>query len=160
MEQVAPGAIPLATLVRLQGSGVNDINLLDSMLERGEAWLDSTMQLLEKCEELKLIDGDYTQWCELALEGAYDWIASMLEANSLPVLQVASPPASSSEQITEEMLLQKLMSDDGLEPLPVNVDEIPIVTAIPVEETTKTEEVEISSTEEPSRREEATPEEE
>src|SRR5947199_7949192 len=117
MEQVSPGAFALATLARLQASGVNDVGLLDSMLERGEAWLDHTMQLLEQCERLKVFDGDYTHWCELALEGAYDWISSMLEANSLPTSQEASPPASSSEQITEEMVLQKLMSDDGSEPL-------------------------------------------
>ncbi len=156
MEQVAPGAIALATLVRLQSSGVNDIGLLDRMLERGETWLDSAMQLLEHCEDLKVIDGDYTRWCELALEGAYDWIPSMIEANSLPTPQSASLSTSSSEQITEEMVLQKLMSDDALEQLPGSEDSPPALAAIPAEETTDVEEVGTPTTEESALCEEAT----
>jgi hypothetical protein len=160
MKRASPDAIALATLARLQASGVNDIDLLDRMLERGEAWLDHTMQLLERCEDLKVIDGDYTRWCELALEGAYEWITSMIEANSLSKLPVASPSASSSDQITEEMLLQKLMSDDELEPLPASADSTSVPAAVPVEETTEPEEVEVPSTEGPARCEEVTPAEE
>src|SRR5690242_8573597 len=47
MEQVRPSAIALSTLAQLQASGVEDIELLDQMLERGETWLDRTMQQLE-----------------------------------------------------------------------------------------------------------------
>jgi hypothetical protein len=156
MEQTAPGAIALATLVRLQSSGVNDIGLLDRMLERGEIWLDSAMQLLEHCEDLKVIDGDYTRWCELALEGAYDWIPSMIGADSLPSPQRASLSTSSSEQATEEMVLQKLMSDDGLEQFPGSEDSPPALAAIPAEETTDVEEIELPTTEESALGEEAT----
>ena len=118
MQSVQPSPIALASLAQLQASGVNDVDLLDRMLERGEVWLDYTMQLLERCESLALIHGDYTQWCEHALEGAYDWIASMSEtspASESPALP--TPPASSTRitrplnQATEELLLQKLMSD-------------------------------------------------
>ncbi len=154
MEQVSPGAFALATLARLQASGVNDVGLLDSMLERGEAWLDHAMQLLEQCEELKVFDGDYTRWCELALEGAYDWITSMIEASSVPTPQVASP--SSPDQVTEEMLLQKLMSDDEAELFSATADATSVSAAVPVEETTEPEEVEVSSREEPAHHEEVT----
>ena len=157
MEQATPGTIALATFARLQASGVNDIDLLDRMLERGEAWLDHAMQLLKQCEDLKVFEGDYTRWCELALQGAYDWITSMFEADPIPAPQVAFPPASSSEAATEEMLLQKLMSDDELEQLPLTTDSTQVLTAIPVEETTKSEEAEVSSTEEPTLPEETTP---
>ena len=115
MQQVQPAALALATLARLQASGVSNIDLLDRMLERGESWLDSTMQRLEYCERLGFIRGDYAQWCEHALEGAYDWIDSMQEASS----PLASPPSSPSSEspheptaATEELLLQKLMSDE------------------------------------------------
>src|ERR1700730_8525770 len=47
-----PPPIALVTLARLQSNGVNDIDLLDSMLARGEAWLDATMQRLDYCESL------------------------------------------------------------------------------------------------------------
>jgi hypothetical protein len=55
------------------------------------------------------------------------------------------------------MLLQKLMSDDELEQLPLTTDSTQVLTAIPVEETTKSEEAEVSSTEEPTLPEETTP---
>ena len=69
MERVRPGVVARAILARLQSIGVNDIDLLDRMLERGEDWLDHALQLLEHCEHLNIIGGDYTHWCELALEG-------------------------------------------------------------------------------------------
>lgn len=158
MEQVYPGAVALATLARLQASGVNDVDLLDRMLERGEAWLDHSMQLLEQCEHLNVIDGDYTHWCELALEGAYDWVASMLAANSSA--HVAPQPTESPDEVTEEMLLQKLMSDDELEQLPIVTDSTPVLAIIPVEETTESGEVELPSTGEPAPTKASTPTEE
>jgi hypothetical protein len=109
LQQVHPSPIALASLAQLQASGVNDIELLDRMLERGEDWLDHTIQLLRHCEELDVIGGNYTQWCENALEGAYNWIESMSEsANDAPAAG-AQPKADIA---TEEQLLQKLMSED------------------------------------------------
>ncbi len=121
IQQTQPSPIALATLARLQSDGVNDIDLLDSMLARGEAWLDATMQRLDYCEQIDdFIRDDYTQWCKLALEGAFDWIDSMLDEAS-----PTSPPtaieefqpgaadtvATADTEATEAMLLQKLTSD-------------------------------------------------
>jgi hypothetical protein len=108
-QQVRPSAIVLASLAQFQASGVDDINLLDRMLERGEDWLDHTIQLLRHCEDLDVIGSNYTQWCEHALEGAYDWIESMksIENDAAPV--DTQPRA---DTVTEEQLLQKLMSED------------------------------------------------
>ncbi|MBA2391812.1 MAG: hypothetical protein H0V70_03615 [Ktedonobacteraceae bacterium] len=114
MQHVSLSAIALASLAQLQASGVNDLNLLDRMLERGEAWLDHTMQLLEHCEKLDIIRSDYTQWCEHALEGAYDWIESVEATEAINQLE---NNAINNEQpiplhtATEEQLLQKLMRD-------------------------------------------------
>src|SRR5712691_12499864 len=81
MQRSHPSAIALATLARLQSHGVTDVDLLDHMLERGEAWLDQTMQRLAYCEQFDdFISDDYTQWCQRALEGAFDWIDSLREA--------------------------------------------------------------------------------
>ncbi|MBV9258240.1 MAG: hypothetical protein JO215_09495 [Ktedonobacteraceae bacterium] len=135
MQQVRPSAIALASLAQLQASGVNDLDLLDRMLERGETWLDHTMQLLEHCEELDVIRGDYTQWCEHALEGAYNWIASMDTIDTIHPLEseTAVPPASQAgneqqrdlQAATEEQLLQKLMSDeDATEKIPTSTHQV------------------------------------
>ncbi len=113
MQEVHPSAISLATLARLQANGVSDIDLLDRMLERGESWLDQTMQRLDYCEQLDdFISDDYTQWCNLALEGAYDWIDSIQEPTASSPAQ--EPIAVEEEVIetTEELLLQKLSSDE------------------------------------------------
>lgn len=123
LQRVHPSAIALATLARLQSNGVNDIDLLDRMLARGEDWLDRTMQRLAYCEKFDFIRDNYTDWCEHALEGAYDWIDSVDEAH---IENATSPsPAETSEpntlsdaavdaqaQTTEELLLLKLMSDE------------------------------------------------
>ncbi len=113
MQEVHPSAIALATLARLQSNGVNDIDLLERMLERGEMWLDRTMQQLDYCEQLDgFICDDYTQWCKHALEGAYDWIDSIQNGN------LSSPPPlalTGDEQLieaTEELLLQKFRSEE------------------------------------------------
>jgi hypothetical protein len=95
IQAVQPTAIELATLARLQSNGVSDIELLDRMLERGESWLDRTMQRLDYCEQLEdFISDDYTQWCQHALEGAYDWIDSVLNGNA------TSPPSTSATSAT------------------------------------------------------------
>ncbi len=129
-EQVRPSALALATLARLQSNGVSDITVLDGMLDRGEAWLDHTIQHLEYCERLNVIRDGYTTWCEHALEGAYDWIDSIQgqETENSSLLPSDSPAlrefTESIEQndtgengepgseIIEALFLQKLMSDD------------------------------------------------
>src|SRR5258708_21166332 len=113
MQEVHPSAISLATLARLQAHGVSDIDLLDRMLERGESWLDQTMQRLDYCEQLDdFIRDDYTQWCNLALEGAYDWIDSIQEPTASSPAQ--EPIAVEEEVIetTQQLLLQRLSNDE------------------------------------------------
>jgi hypothetical protein len=125
IQEVHPSPIALAALARLQSNGVNDIGLLDRMLDRGESWLDQTMQRLDYCEKFAFISDNYTEWCEHALDGAYDWIDSA-QAGSTPsspgeeLLVTETPTASTvddafdpAEQITEAMLLEKLMSDEA-----------------------------------------------
>ncbi len=115
MQQFQPSAVALASLAQLQACGVEDTDLLDRMLERGEEWLDHSIELLERCEQLDLIGGDYTQWCEHALEGAYDWIDSMTDPNLQEVDAASSERQESSlestTEVTEEQLLRKLMSE-------------------------------------------------
>jgi hypothetical protein len=139
MEMVHLPAIALAAMARLQASGVNDIALLDRMLERGEEWLDRTMQRLDYCEQLDFIIDDYTQWCQGALEGAYDWIDSIREGRT------SSPEAPASEttsETTEELLLQKLTSEEDevstSEELVISIEEPQVTVATPphFEETT------------------------
>jgi hypothetical protein len=90
------------------------------MLERGEEWLDHAIQLLAYCEQMGFIYTSYTQWCEHAIEGAYDWIESISGDginDSHPLEEMKLSDENSSE-VTEERLLQKLMSDDDTEILP------------------------------------------
>ena len=92
MQLVQPSALSLATLARLQSYGVEDIDLLDAMLERGDEWLDHAMQLLTQCELLDLIHDNYTEWCRHALEGAYNWLDSINEPN----IATHAPPRQAS----------------------------------------------------------------
>jgi hypothetical protein len=126
IQQLQPTAIELATLARLQSNGVNDVGLLDRMLERGEAWLDRTMQRLDYLEQVDdFIREDYTQWCKHALEGAYDWIDSVLDgeppSSSQETLQATSeegPEDVKQDQLieaTEELFLQKISAEDALQ---------------------------------------------
>jgi hypothetical protein len=80
----------------------------------------------------------------------------MIEANSLPTLQGASLSTSSPDQTTEEMVLQKLMSDDGLEQFPGSTDSASALAASPDEETTDVKEAGIPTTEVSALCEEAT----
>src|SRR5712692_2258170 len=94
MQTVQPSAIALATLARLQANGVNDVELLDRMHERGENWLDQTMQRLDYCEQLD------------------DCIrSSQHTSTSVPAEE---PVAVEEEQVeaTTELFLQKLNSDE------------------------------------------------
>ena len=123
METVQPSSTAQAVLARLRVHGVQDVDLLDRLLEHNDSWLNHTIQLLEQCEFLGFIQDNYTEWCEYALEGAYDWITSM-NVNydnqfeyliSTPSLVVTNPEAKESDtlpQATEEELLQKLMSEE------------------------------------------------
>src|SRR5438270_5104042 len=119
MQRSHPSAIALATLVRLQSHGVTDVDLLDHMLERGEAWLDQTMQRLAYCEQFDFIRDNYTEWCQHALDGAYDWIDSMQNSSAISspeesnvAVTYAARMNGSLDEVTEEILLQKLMSDE------------------------------------------------
>ena len=115
MQQAQPSAVALATLARLQANGVSDIDLLDRMLERGETWLDATMQRLEYCEQLDdFLSDDYEQWCRHALEGAYDWIDSMRGQveDQEPSIEVPTPSNEDTlTEATEELMLSKLTSN-------------------------------------------------
>ncbi len=113
MQEVHPTALELATLARLQSNGVSDIDLLDRMLERGELWLDRTMQRLDYLEQLDdFIRDDYTQWCQHALEGAYDWIDSVLDGNPTSLPLVAATGEEGLTEATEELFLQKISNDE------------------------------------------------
>lgn len=116
IQSLQPSAVALAVLARLQSNGVSNIELLDQMLERGEDWLDRMMQRLDYCEQVEdFIQGDYTQWCYRSLEGAYDWIDTLL--GSVEEGEEPRPPVEEDGAATEELLLQKLRLDDEEEML-------------------------------------------
>lgn len=79
LRQLQPPEAVLNLLTTLRASGVSDVVLLDRLCERGEEWLQAMFRRLETCQRLGLFDGDYTRWCEHALEGAYDWLDSIEE---------------------------------------------------------------------------------
>src|SRR5215469_5922550 len=113
MQTLHPSAIALATLARLQANGVNDIELLDRMLERGENWLDQTMQRLDYCEQLDdFMRDDYTQWCRHALEGAYDWIDSIQDTSTSSPAEESVAVEEEQVEAATELFLQKLNSDE------------------------------------------------
>ncbi|MGZ3626805.1 MAG: hypothetical protein ACXVDN_03920 [Ktedonobacteraceae bacterium] len=120
IQETQPTAIELATLARLQSNGVSDIDLLDRMLERGEMWLDRTMQRLDYLEQLDdFIRDDYTQWCQHALEGAYDWIDSVLDSSASSQPKTTADLTTIEEvqeeeliNATEELFLQKISTDE------------------------------------------------
>jgi hypothetical protein len=140
IQHYQPSPIALASLVRLQSNGVNDIELLDQMLDRGEGWLDATMQRLDYCEQFEnFLSDDYTQWCHRALDGAFDWIDSLRVADVpgvtgiAPVAGPAAPQTEQSAGDTEDtgeaeaaILLQKLSTeaDDADESCEENKDNL------------------------------------
>lgn len=138
IQQNAPSAMALASLARLQSHGVENTDLLDRLLDRGDEWLDRTIQRLEYCEQTGLIGDDYTKWCEHALEGAYDWIDSLTGVNgAAPATQPTAAAEGEQEEIaasetlpqtTEAMLLQKLMSEEE----EATTLKLPVVPATPV----------------------------
>ena len=120
LKAVSPSTIALATLTQFRAIGVDDPDLLDRMLERGDEWLDQTLQLFELCERLDILQENATQWCTHALEGAYKWIESMSDINEEGASDnstTLSLPAISTEQLlsevqpTEVEFLKKLMSE-------------------------------------------------
>jgi hypothetical protein len=136
IQRVQPSAIALSVLAQLQAHGVEDIDLLDRMLERGEEWLDHTMELLTRCEAMDMIQGDYTSWCEHALEGAYDWIDSMTEAQAVPEEAITADETTIEQ--TEALLLHKLMSDEETQPELASVVATPSSENEPIHEPTPT----------------------
>ena len=120
IQETQPTAIELATLARLQSNRVSDIDLLDRMLERGEMWLDRTMQRLDYLEQLDdFISDDYTQWCQHALEGAYDWIDSVLDSatcsqpsTGIDLTTIEEVQEEELIEATEELFLQKISTDE------------------------------------------------
>ncbi|GAC1454541.1 MAG: hypothetical protein PVSMB2_03950 [Ktedonobacteraceae bacterium] len=133
MQRAQPTPIALATLTRLQSYGVDDVDLLDSMLERGDTWLDHTLQLLEQCERLDVIHDNYTEWCRHALEDAYDWLDSMHNnevSQDMPPIQEQATQATVDDN-TEALLIQRLMSEDETE----KVSTIkPILISVPTDQ--------------------------
>lgn len=132
MQNAQPSPIALATLTRLQSNGVEDVDLLDVMLERGDTWLDHTLQQLEQCEKLDLIHDNYTEWCRLALDGAYDWLDSMNETQGAAEQQPHE--AAQQEEVrndaTESLLLEKLMSEDETAKIPAVLPTLAIPTLL------------------------------
>jgi hypothetical protein len=112
LEQYHLSPVAQAVLAQLQSHDVNDSDLLDQMLERGDSWLDHTIQLLEQCEHLDIIHGNYTEWCMHALEGAYDWIGSMHESEATDEPEEPAATTEVFDESTEQLLLQKLLSDE------------------------------------------------
>lgn len=111
LQSLQPSAVALAVLARLQANGVSNTELLDQLLARGEDWLDRMMQRLDYCEQVQdFIQGDYTQWCSRSLEGAYDWIDTLL--GSVNGGEQPRPPVEADAEATEELLLRKLRQDD------------------------------------------------
>lgn len=111
MQSLQPSAVALAVLARLQANGVSDIELLDLLLSRGEDWLDRMVQRLDYCEQVRdFIQGDYTQWCYRSLDGAYDWIDTLL--GSADGDEESRQALLGESEATEELLLRKLRLDD------------------------------------------------
>lgn len=115
LRQVTPSPLALASLARLQASGVSDTDTLDRLLERGETWLDETMQRLDYCEQFdNFLSEDYTGWCKLALDGAFDWIDTARGGNAV------ESPSYAAEAGEAEVLFQQKSDDaqDGAQSLP------------------------------------------
>ena len=118
LREAQPSAIALAALARLQSNGVSDITLLDAMLERGESWLDQTMQRLDYFEQFDdFISDDYTKWCQGALEGAFDWIDSLRDGTEQATPEQIETPLAQSPSNSEDaaeveaLLLQRLATE-------------------------------------------------
>ena len=165
MQEVQPTAIELATLARLQSNGVSDVDLLDCMLERGESWLDRTMQRLDYLEQLdNFISDEYTQWCQHALEGAYDWIDTVLDGN---VTSDSSTEARSNTmeddkaeeliEATEELFLQKISTDEDESLMQAITKKRPSMTTANLEEVVSSTEDSLAGIEVVSPPENTTP---
>lgn len=143
-QQTQPSALILASLALLQSKGVRDLDVLERMLERGESWLDATMERLERCEQLGFIQDNYEEWCQHALEDAYDWIDSMETGpGGMPSFDAMDRGTSVEEgegvegadEAAEELLLQQARYDED------NASQITLkMRAVPVTPVTTTEE--------------------
>jgi hypothetical protein len=118
LRQAEPSTMVQADIALLETRGVVDIDLLDRMVGRGEIWLNRTIDLLQRCEELNMIGETYEAWCEHALEGAYEWISTM-EENADSGERAESdgrPQDTDAETIaspTEDAFIQRLMSEEN-----------------------------------------------
>jgi len=94
-EELRPTDIELEAIELLQARGVDDVELLDRLVGRGEDWLAETVQRLAYFEHAGLAPTSYPQWCEYALAGAYDWIdtAALSRADAAIVAIEQKQPA-------------------------------------------------------------------
>jgi hypothetical protein len=123
--EVTPSAIAQAALSQFRASGIDDIDILERMLARGDHWLDHIWQLFERCQRLGIIQGNALEWCEHALEDAYEWLESISCPNNRPHNSLPEPLYPSHQPLldaevllpttTEEDFLHKLMSDGECE---------------------------------------------
>jgi hypothetical protein len=136
LKAVSPSTIALAALSQFRAVGVDDIDLLDRMLERGDEWLDHMLQLFECCEDLDMLQENATQWCIHALEGAYDWIGSMSDIDDTILTTSIDQSLSEAEQLpatTEADFLQKLLSEDVEDLQPTEPDNLPEQVDLPAQ---------------------------
>ncbi|WP_069803091.1 hypothetical protein [Thermogemmatispora onikobensis] len=124
LRQLQPPEGVLNLLTTLRAWGVSDVVLLDRLCERGEEWLQAMFRRLETCQRLGLFDGDYTRWCEHALEGAYDWLDSieegtLLAAETATQAGTGSRTLAESEEgdldngLSEDEFLRRLLSEEA-----------------------------------------------
>ncbi|GER83210.1 hypothetical protein KTAU_18470 [Thermogemmatispora aurantia] len=122
LRQLQPPEGVVNLLTALREWGVSDVVLLDRLCERGEEWLQAMFHRLDTCRQLGLFDGDYTRWCEHALEGAYDWLDS-IEEGTLPAAEMLAPAESAAlaaceedgteDELTEDEFLRRLLREEA-----------------------------------------------
>ena len=115
LQQAQPSTMVQADIALLETRGIVDIDLLDRMVGRGEIWLNRTIDLLQRCEELNMIGETYEAWCEHALEGAYEWISTMDENTDEPIEssdQQQGEEGQENADISADAFIRKLMSEE------------------------------------------------
>ncbi|MBX5457721.1 MAG: hypothetical protein IRZ31_12540 [Thermogemmatispora sp.] len=122
LRQLQPPEGVVSLLAALREWGVSDVVLLDRLCERGEEWLQAMFRRLDTCRRLGLFDGDYTRWCEHALEGAYDWLDS-IEEGTTPVAEMlalaedaalaAREEDGTEDELTEDEFLRRLLREEA-----------------------------------------------
>jgi hypothetical protein len=123
------------------------------------------MQRLDYLEQLDdFISDEYTQWCQHALEGAYDWIDSVLDDNapSQPSTVTTSHTMEDVKEeklieATEELFLQKITSDEDESLMQEITTKRPSITTADFEEVGILSEDTHAGIEDPAPLENATP---